>query len=357
VPNNANGRINVLLITPPSPEKLAQVNTVSPERINVSLLSASSLIDANGLWPPAGALTDDPGPASTLPISERLKILREAEIIFLDIPYPKHIFHRAPSLKWVHVPYAGVSDLWNSDIWGEPVLVTSSRGFNGVLPIAETVIGAIFMFARGLNTAALATAGRRLDRTEYKMAIVNGKTIGIVGLGGIGIEVARLAKAVGMRVIASNRTVTHRLKNTNGIDEIFPASDLDTMLGECDYVALCTMLTRDTERMFNTSSFAAMKHGAYILNIARGELIDEEAMKMALDSGQLAGAYLDVYADEYDRSPDPELSAMPNVVFTPHNADISDASHAFGIDVFCTNLSRYLSEEPLLNVINWTRGY
>jgi phosphoglycerate dehydrogenase-like enzyme len=138
---------------------------------------------------------------------------------------------------------------------------------------------------------------------------------------------------------------------------MYPASELHTMLGECDFVSVSAPLTPETDRMFNAEAFAATKDGAFFANVARGEVVDEEALKQAIRSRKLAGVYLDVYAQERERPPDPELMALPGVVMTPHNSGLTDVKHWPLVETFNANLRRLLAGEPLANVVDYERGY
>jgi phosphoglycerate dehydrogenase-like enzyme len=129
------------------------------------------------------------------------------------------------------------------------------------------------------------------------------------------------------------------------------------MLAEADFIAVCAMLTAETERMLDTAAFNAAKEGAYLLNVARGEIVDEEALAAALRSGRLAGAYLDVWDNDFADPPSETLLSAPNIVFTPHVSGRSDTSQGFSMDVFCDNLERLLEGRPLVNVVDWERGY
>jgi phosphoglycerate dehydrogenase-like enzyme len=129
------------------------------------------------------------------------------------------------------------------------------------------------------------------------------------------------------------------------------------MLRESDYVAICAMWTDETERLINAQAFAAMKDGAVLINIARGEIVDEAALAAALDSGKLRGAYFDVYAGELDGRPFPPELARPNVIFTPHVSGMADDPGPRGFDFFLENLDQLIAGEELQNVIEWERGY
>jgi phosphoglycerate dehydrogenase-like enzyme len=160
-----------------------------------------------------------------------------------------------------------------------------------------------------------------------------------------------------MRVVATRHSARTRQENVDGVDVLYPAADLLPMLAESDFVAVCAMWTDETERMLNDAAFAALKPGAYLMNIARGEIIDNQAMANALHSGRLAGAYLDVWDDDFRQPPPQVLREAPNIIFTPHVSNRADTPQMFAVDVFCANLERLLRGQPLENVVDWSRGY
>lgn len=289
--------------------------------------------------------------------AERDALLAVAEIICLRFPFPLDLMSRAPRLKWLHQTPAGASNLLRGDIWGSSIAVTTSRGLNNALPIAEYVLATIFLFAKDLPRAFQDQTRQEFDRRQYHSVLIQDKTVGIIGLGGIGNEVARLAKGLGMRVIASRRSTTSVQYNTEGVDELLPPAELLRLLERSDFVVLSTQWTPQTERIIGVAELRQMKKSAYLVNVARGELIDQAALVTALRSGDIAGAALDVYVDEFAGPPPEELWQLPNVVITPHTSVSTDVQHARGIDLFCENLHRYLKGESLKNVLDWERGY
>ena len=289
--------------------------------------------------------------------TERDAFLAEADVICMRFPFPLDLCSRAPRLQWVHQTPAGASNLRMGDLWGTSVTVTTSRGSNNTLPIAEYVLAAILLSAKSLPQAFHDQERRNFDRRAYRPVLVSGKTLGIVGLGGIGSEVARLARAVGMRVIATRRSAIIAQQNIQGVDELLPPTALSALLTQSDFVALCAQWTPETEKLIGAAELRQMKQTAYLINVARGDLIDQRALVVALRSGLIAGAVLDVYIDEFTGPPPDELWQLPNVVITPHTSVGTDVSHAKGTELFCENLRRYLRNEPLLNVIDWERGY
>jgi phosphoglycerate dehydrogenase-like enzyme len=300
-----------------------------------------------------------PAPPGAPSRAERDRLLGEAEVLLMGFPILHRLTDRATSLRWAHQAQAGVSNLFGSDLWSSDVALTSSRGAVGVTAIAEYVMAGVFHFGRGMDTAASPDRSGALDRRRYHLTAVAGATIGIVGLGGIGREVARLAKAVGMRVVASRRSVTAAQPNVEGVDLLLPASQLLELAAQSNYLAVCAQLTSETEGMIGEKVLASLKPGAALINIARGEEIDEMALITAIRSGHLAGALLDVYDGELARRPPrQELLDLPQIILTPHISTLGDSKGVEPVKrLFAENLRRFLTGEPLLNLIDRTRGY
>ncbi len=288
---------------------------------------------------------------------DRDKLLAEAEVIIGGFPFPLDLRTRSPKLKWFHQRPAGASNLLIGDLWGSDVAVTTSRGAANSLPIAEYALAGIFHFAKSLDRVAVERAARAFDHRGYRPVLLEGKTALVVGAGGIGGEVGRLCAAVGMRVVGTRRRVVPDTDLPPGFTEIGAASDIDRALPESDFVIVCCQWTPETTNLFNAARFAAMKPGAVLVNVARGEIIDEDALVEALAQGNLRGAALDVYVGEFERPPREELWSDPRVIITPHTSSISDGDRHGGIDLFCDNLRAYLAGKPLRNVIDWARGY
>jgi phosphoglycerate dehydrogenase-like enzyme len=302
-----------------------------------------------------------PGPVPTGAPSrqERERLLADAEVLLIGYPVPPRLADRAPSLRWAHHTQAGVSNLLQSDLWTSPISLTSSRGAVSVTAIAEFALAGVFHFGRGLHTAMGRPAGARLSRDGYRMTSLAGATLGVVGLGGIGREVARLARAVGMRVIGTRRSAIEARSGVDGVDLVLPASDLLELAAQSDYVVVCSQLTEETRGLIDGSVFDAIKPGAVLINIARGEEVDESALLDAIRSGRLRGALLDVYDGELSgRPPRQELLDTPEIILTPH---VSGSGDRAGLEptkrLFEDNLRRFLDGQPLRNLVDRARGY
>jgi len=349
--------VNILSIQRTAPAERSRIEAVDP---------AIRLVDAGGwfdgeireTWTDFAVkrylAPDSPG-AGTREARDRL--LAEAEIVVGGWPFPRDLRSRAPRLKWFHQRQAGASNLIGSDLWDSDVAVTTSRGVANPLPIAEYTVAAMLHFAMGFNRAAIELAAGAFDHRGYRPLLVQGKTACVVGAGGIGQEVGRLCAALGMRVVGTRRSVEPGAPLPAGFSEIGGAGALDRYLPQADFVAICCQWTPETERLFNRERFAAMKPGAIIVNIARGEIIDEDALFEALRQDRLRGVALDVYVGEFERPPPERLWCDPRVLITPHISNGSDASLHGGIALFCENLRAYLDGKPLHNVIDWQRGY
>ena len=178
-----------------------------------------------------------------------------------------------------------------------------------------------------------------------------------MGAGGIGLEVGRLCAALGMRVVGTRRHPHPSEPLPPGFSELGGAGELDRFLPNSDIVVICCQWTPETTRLFDEARFAAMKPGSILVNVARGEIIDEEALADALQRDHLRGVVLDVYVGEFEHLPPARLWSDPKVLITPHVSGASDDNRHGAIDIFCDNLRAYLDGRPLRNAIDWERGY
>jgi phosphoglycerate dehydrogenase-like enzyme len=259
-------------------------------------------------------------------------------------------------MKWFHQRPAGASNLLKGDLWGSDVVVTTSRGSGNTLAIAEYAVAGIMHFAKGFHRAIIDREAQAFNARAYRPMLLDGKTVCVVGAGGIGLEVGRLCAALGMRVVG-----TRRHKPTGplpeGFSEIGSAEELDRLLPVSDIVVVCCQWTPETTRLFNAARFAAMQPGSVFVNVARGEIVDEDALADALQRDHLRGAALDVYVGEFEHSPPARLWSDPKVLITPHTSGHTDEDRHGAIDVFCDNLQAYVTGQELRNVIDWERGY
>ncbi len=339
--------VNVAVMAPILGRDLSFVSDVDP-RVRV--------LDANFAVP--GRRAGSGGPAA--PDSGRLAVvLAQAEVLVVGYPVPGDLAALSPRLVWAHHTQAGVSNLAGTDLWDSRVTLTSSRGAVAATAIAEYVLAAAAHFARGLHEATRQKAAAEFTRQGYQMRTLAGATMGVIGLGGIGQEVARLSRAAGMRVIGTRRSVTAPLPGADGADLVLPAGRILQVAADSDFLVVCAQLTAQTRGFIDAPVFAAMKPEAVLINVARGEEVDEDALVEAVTAGRIRGAVLDVYAGELaGRPPRPELTALPQILLTPHISAGGDTTMAEPLRrLFAGNLRRYLDGQPLLNVVDRARGY
>jgi glyoxylate/hydroxypyruvate reductase len=289
--------------------------------------------------------------------AERDRLLGEAEVILGGWPFPLDLRSRAPCLKWFHQRPAGASNLLRGDLWGSDVVVTTSRGLGSTLAMAEYAVAGILYFARGLHRAGRDREAGAFDPRAYRPLLLEGKTALVVGAGGIGREVGRLCAALGLRVVGTRREARPNDPLPPGFSTLGGAGDLDALLPDAHFVVISCQWTPQTTRLFDGRRFAAMPEGSILVNVARGEIVDEDALAEALESGRLRGAALDVYIGEFEHPPPARLWSNPDVLLTPHVSGGSDEDRHRAIELFCDNLRAYLDGKPLANAIDWERGY
>jgi phosphoglycerate dehydrogenase-like enzyme len=289
------------------------------------------------------------------------------------------ILARAPKLSWVHSATSGVERALTASALERRLVVTNARGVFS-RPIAEYVVMMILAVSRRLPQ--LLELQRERTWQPLEGAELRDVTVGIVGLGSIGRAVGALATAFGCRVVAVRRrggedagpgggtaegaaeaAATGGAAVDSGhalgelmLDRVGGPESLPELLAESDFVVLAAPLTPETENMINEETLRLMKPGAWLINVARGRLVDERALLRALRDGPLGGAVLDTFRDE----PLPPMSSfydMPNVIVTPHTAWSSGRVLDRSVELFCDNLRRFAKGEPLLNVVDPAAGY
>ncbi|MGI9520266.1 MAG: D-2-hydroxyacid dehydrogenase [Hyphomicrobiaceae bacterium] len=350
--------INILSLLDLAPEEATQIRAVSSE---VELIEAGGLFDDEyrETWPACTVSRYlDTNTVNRGTRDERDLLLWKADIIYGGFPFPIDARTRAPNLKWFHQRSAGASNLQNGDLWNSSVVVTTSRGHTNSRAIAEYVVAGILHFAKSLDQAVQDRATGTLDHRAYRPRLVERKTICIVGTGGIGRQVGKLCAALGMRVVGTRRSPSVGEDLPEGFSALGAPDDLDQYLAESDYIAICCQWTPETTHLFNHDRLQKLKQGSILVNIARGEILDEQALASALESGRLRGVVLDVYEGEFERRPPLELWCDDRILITPHVSGLSDDRLLHGaIDIFCENLRAFLSRNPMRNVVDWKRGY
>jgi phosphoglycerate dehydrogenase-like enzyme len=350
-------RVNVLAIQRISAEDRAKIEAVDRR---IALTDAGGWYDGEirGTWPAfTVARYLAPGATGAGTSEERDRLLSEAEVILGGWPFPLDLRARAPKLKWFHQRPAGASNLLLGDLWGSDVVVTTSRGLGNTLAMAEYALAGILHFAKGLHRATVDRDAGAFDYRAYRPLLVEGKTACVVGAGGIGLDVGKLCAALGMRVVGTRRHPQEDRPLPPGFSEVGGPAELDRFLPQSDFVVICCHWTPETTRLFDKDRFAAMKAGSVLINVARGEIVDEEALADALQRDHLRGAALDVYVGEFEHTPASRLWSDPKVLITPHISAASDQDRHGATNLFCENLRAWLDGAPLRNVIDWERGY
>ena len=270
---------------------------------------------------------------------------------------------RAPRLNWVHSASAGVERALTPAARERGLVITNARGVFS-RPIAEYVLMMILAVSRrlpGLLELQRERTWQPLEGVELRDV-----TVGIVGLGSIGRAVGALATAFGCRVVAVRRRADagsappadeeSRSFGEVLLDRVGGPELLPDLLRESDFVVLAAPLTPETQNMMDATALAAMKPGAWLINIARGGLVDERALLSALRDSRIGGAVLDTFRDE-PLQPSSPFYDLPNVIVTPHTSWSSSRVLDRSVELFCDNLRRYRAGQPLRNVVDPTAGY
>lgn len=288
-------------------------------------------------------------------LAEWERLLKQVDVMLdFDQQNPFDLAHRAPLLRWIQATSSGVGQfIWKSGLDKTNITVTNAAGVHAV-PLAEYVIMTMLIFTRRFLVAMRHQQLRRWER--FTTPELTDKVVVVIGLGRVGREVATRAKAFGMTVIGTKRDIHLTDAERLSIDEVFPATELKHALARADFVVLAVPQTRETENLLGKAEFGAMKRSAVVINIARGAVVDEGAMIDAIESGKIAGAALDVFETEPlpDESP---LWRLPNVLVTSHCMSNSERENGRITSLFCTNLRRFLDDQPLINVVDKDRGY
>lgn len=277
--------------------------------------------------------------------------------IFIGWSLRPEQFVIAKKLKWIHSPAAAVHQLMYPELINSRVLLTNSTGVHGPV-VAEHAIAVLLALAKRLPQAMHYQARKiwaqeLLWNEQPRPREVAGATVLVVGMGGIGREFAVRAKALGMKVIAIRENLA---KGPGPADEVYGLAQIDELLPKADFVLLCTPVTPATTGIINQERLHKMKFGSYLINVARGPLIDDRALVEALQQQRIAGAALDVFTEE----PLPEDSpywSLDNVLITPHTAAVTEKLWERHYELIVENLNRLLADKPLLNEVDKRRGY
>lgn len=317
---------------------------------------------------------------------EAINAVRGAEII-LGLGLPRDLLLAALAeprrLRWFHSGAAGVASLLHPELRGAGITLTNSAGIHGPA-MAETVLAMMLHFARGLDHAVRAQRRGVWDAEPWERADggiieLGGSTLGIVGFGGIGRELAARAHALGMRVLATRRTrgTVHGTaladgrtdagagvdpaggaagRTTGPVEMLYGGDGIDRIFGECDFVVLTVPSTAQTRGLASAARLALMRPGAVLVNVARGDVLDEAALVDVLRANRIRGAALDVFASE-PLPADSPLWRLDNVLIMPHVSATTPRYWERETALIVENIGRYIAHEPLRNVVDMEQGY
>ncbi len=280
-------------------------------------------------------------------------LLAEADVLLdFDGNRREELPDLAPNVKWVQATSAGIGQLVKRLSYDTRTdwIFTTASGVHA-RPLGEFALMSMLMFAKDWPYLQQHRQAHTFER--YASAELAGRTLSIIGLGRIGRETARLAKAFDMRVIGSRRDVFQAVDH---VDALYKPDDLKSLLTDADYVVLATPHTPETENLIDAEALAMLPERAVLINVARGAVVDEPALIEALQAGRLRGAALDVFATE-PLPPESPLWDMPNVIISPHSASTADTENAKITDIFIDNLKRWLAGEPMRNVLDTEKLY
>ena len=299
-------------------------------------------------------------------IEELGDVWADVEVLYTTglLPPPK----QAPRLRWVQGHFAGVDHVIGHPLIARVILTTTS-GIHTV-NMGEYVVMMMMAFTHRLPRLLEYQARAEWPNDRWNLFVpreLRDLTVGLVGYGSLGREVARLARTFGMRVLAAKRNPANRaddgwrlpgVGDAGGVqvDRVYAHTDLRTMLPECDFVVLVTPLTPETRGLIGAEELRLMKREAVLINVSRGDVVDEAALIEALQSHTIGGAALDVFHQE-PLPPDSPLWRMPNAILSPHISGFTPHYDQRAMELFAENLRRYVNGERLLNVVNPDAGF
>jgi phosphoglycerate dehydrogenase-like enzyme len=315
-----------------------------------------------GLTLPDVSATDLAGIRDAAGPGARITLVDSVQEAFEPVPgcdvvigfMPPSLFAAATALRWVHATASGIDGFMYPDFRDSDVLLTGEKGLVGG-HLADHGFGLLLAVTRRIAVAIRMGQGawdvrEQLRREELEL---EGLVMGIVGFGGTGRAMARRAVAFGMSCLAVDEVP---VPAADEVAEVWPTTRLTDMLGASDVVVICCPLTEATTGLFDDSVFTAMKTGAILVNVTRGEVVDDAALVRALDTGRLGGAALDVTPVE-PLPADHPLWRFDNVVITPHTAGASQHRARRNLERFCENLRRYRAGQELIGLVDKRAGY
>ncbi len=288
--------------------------------------------------------------------AERAAGLAECDVAYTWILTAAE-FAQAPRLRWLHTSAVAVETLCLPELFARGVVVTNTRGVQAV-PIAEHVLAVILGLAKHLPFVIDNQRSARWAQDQFMgdrlPRLLRGGTLGLIGVGTIGSEIAARAQAFGMRIVATRRRTGQG--SVPGVDHIYSTERLSEMLEQCHVLVIAAPLTPETNALIGATQIAQLPTGAVIVNVGRARILDTDALVSALHSGHLGGASLDVFPEE-PLPPEHPLWRCPNVILTPHTSGFRQGHWDEVVDLFAENLRRFEAGEPLRFRVEPERGY
>jgi len=344
-------RFQVLIASYLEPEQVERIRKVDP-RIQV-------IYEPDLLRPQRYAADHkgQPRPRTAEQESRWQRYLQTTDILYdFDITHYRDLPDLAPQLLWIQATSSGIGQLMKRYDYNrrlQQTLVTTARGVHAQ-PLAEFCLLSMLIFSKNLERIREYQQTKQWER--YAGTDLAGRTVGIVGIGEVGSEIARVAGALNMQCIGVKRNVEGVDPSSLHLAALYPPAGLPEVLKCSDFLILAAPHTPETERIIGRAELALLPQGAVLINVGRGALVDEPALIQALDSGRLGGACLDVFEKEPLPAGSP-LWEMPNVLISPHSASTSDRENRRLTDLFCENLRRFLAGSRLINLFDPSKLY
>jgi phosphoglycerate dehydrogenase-like enzyme len=291
----------------------------------------------------------------------------------VEVLYTNHVIptpEQAPLLRWIQFHWAGIDHVIDAPILNKPEVIATTLSGAAASKLAEYAV--MMMLALGHRLPELMANQRKTewprDRWErFTPQELSESTVGIIGYGSIGRQIARLLHTFGATVLATKRDPMHPedtgyIPDDQGdpsgdlVRRLYPPQAIRSMFKECDFVVITVPLTSETRKLIGAEQLAALKPSAFLIDISRGGIIDQAALVSALKDNRIAGAALDVFPEEPLPSDHP-LWKLPNVIITPHISGNTPFYDQRAVALFAENIQRYLEGLPLHNQLNRQRGY
>lgn len=276
--------------------------------------------------------------------------VNDSDILVCYNPFDTLDISKMRRLKWIQLSSVGIDQLPFDIIKNRGIQVTNNKGGYSI-PIGEWIVLKILEM---LKKSSSLYRKQQMKKWKMDMSLLElyGKTVGFVGTGSIAAEAAKRLQGFGVKILGVNTSGS----NTEYFNECYSTEKIDDMLNQCDIVVITIPYTRKTHHMINNNRFKAMRDGVFIVNIARGNIIDEQALISNIRNGKIKGAALDVFEEEPLNLDNP-LWGFDNVIVTPHNSWVSEEMNERRFKLILENLKRYSAGEKLVNLVDIDKGY